>query len=323
MKKKTLHDFNKMKKENIPASWITAYDYPLAQAAEKAEVDMILVGDSGGMVQLGYDNTHPVTMDEMIMMAKAVRRGAPNTFIIGDMPQGSYEISEEDAVKNALRFIKEAGCDAVKCEGGARVLNKLKAIIDAGIVVFGHLGLTPQSTESFGGYRVQGKTKESFSNIFKDALHLQSIGIHSLLLEAMPSEPAGRIAKQLNIPVYGIGAGEEVDGQLLIMHDLLGFYSNFRPHFAKCYIPDVVKDFWNFIVAETEDFKDFKEFGKRSRNDGLLLLSEIAIKAFVQDVKVKKFPGKEYSYSMTDEELSDVKKSQYWDINDLYPKEQI
>ena len=152
----------KMKNEGIPVTWITAYDLPFASAAENAGIDMILVGDSGGMVQLGYETTNPVTMDEMITLSKSARRGAPNTFIIGDMPQGSYEVCKEKAVENAMRFIKESRCDAVKCEGGRRVADKIKAIVDAGILVFGHLGLTPQSTSSFGGYNVQGKTIESF-----------------------------------------------------------------------------------------------------------------------------------------------------------------
>ena len=229
MKKKlNLKSIQKMKAAGEPVTWITSYDLPFASAAENAGIDMILVGDSGGMVQLGYETTNPVTMDEMIVLAKSARRGAPNTFIVGDMPQGSYEISKEKAVENAMRFVKEAGCDAIKLEGGRRVIDKVKAIVDAGILVVGHLGLTPQSTSSFGGYNVQGKTLKSFDETMEDALALQEAGVMALLLEAMPSEPAGQIAKQLDIPVLGIGAGNEVDGQLIIMHDMMGFYQSFR-----------------------------------------------------------------------------------------------
>ena len=159
------------------------------------------------MVELGYSTTNPVTMDEMIQLAKAARRGAPNTFIVGDMPQGSYEVSDEEAVKNAMRFVKEAGCDAIKLEGGLRVASRIKAITNAGIVVVGHLGLTPQSTASFGGYRVQGKTIESFEETIKDAFIVQEAGAELLLLEAMPAESAEQVAKQLDIPVLGIGTG--------------------------------------------------------------------------------------------------------------------
>lgn len=168
--KKNILSFKKMKDQGEPITWITAYTYPMAKSAETAGIDMILVGDSGGMVELGYNSTNPVTMDEMIVLTKAARKGAPNTFIVGDMPQGSYEISDEIAVENALRFIKESECDAVKLEGGERMSSRIKAITEAGILVVGHLGLTPQSSTSFGGYRVQGKTRESFESTVKDAI---------------------------------------------------------------------------------------------------------------------------------------------------------
>jgi 3-methyl-2-oxobutanoate hydroxymethyltransferase len=200
---------------------------------------MILVGDSGGMVQLGLDTTNPVTMEQMLVLASAARRGGPDTFLIGDMPQGTYEPSDRDAILNAVRLVKEVGCDAIKCEGGRRMAGRVKAMVDAGILVMGHLGLTPQSTQCFGGYRVQGKTKLSFKQTFEDATALVDAGVFGILLEAMPGEPAGQIARQFDIPIFGIGAGPEVDGQLLIMHDLLGLYQPLRPWFAKCYIPDV------------------------------------------------------------------------------------
>jgi 3-methyl-2-oxobutanoate hydroxymethyltransferase len=299
---------NNMKKKNERVSWVTAYDLPFAYVAERAGADMILVGDSGGMVQLGYKTTNPVTMDEMIILASSARRGAPNTFLIGDMPQGSYEPSERDAVINALRFLKEAGCDAVKCEGGKRVTKQIRAMVDGGILVMGHLGLTPQSTSSFGGYRVQGKTIKSFDQIFQDALELQKAGVFAILLEAMPSESAGQIAKQLDIPVYGIGAGGMVDGQLVIIHDLMGFYQPFRPWFAKCYVPEVTQGFADYIAS----LDDHRKVGREHRKDGLLVLAEMAVLQYIEDVKNKTFPRDDYSYPIKDEELERIKKSEFW-----------
>lgn len=285
-----LNKLKSMKKKGEAVAWITAYDYPLAHAAEQAGIDMILVGDSGGMCQLGHKTTGPTTMDEMIMMAKSVRRGAPNTFIIGDMPQGSYEASNEGAVNNALRFIKEAECNAVKLEGGARVCDRVKAINDAGVLVMGHLGLTPQSADSFGGYRVQGKTIKSLSRIIEDAIVLQQSGAFAILLEAMPTTP-GKIVADLSIPIYGIGAGQGVDGQLIIMHDLLGLYPNFRPKFAKCYIPEVID---NFI----KKYRDEPEKIELLLDDGLKGLAVMAIEQYIFDVKNGLFPGEEYSYPL-------------------------
>ena len=307
-KKLNLKSLQKMKREGTPISWITSYDLPFASAAENAGIDMILVGDSGGMVQLGYETTNPVTMDEMIVLAKSARRGAPNTFIVGDMPQGSYEISKEKAVENAMRFVKEAGCDAIKLEGGRRVIDKVKAIVDAGILVVGHLGLTPQSTSSFGGYNVQGKTLKSFDETMEDALALQDAGVMALLLEAMPSEPAGQIAKQLDIPVLGIGAGNEVDGQLIIMHDMMGFYQSFRPWFAKCYVPEVIHDF----AAGLKEVDDMKQYGREHRKDGLFAIAEMAIAKYVEEVKARQFPSEEYIYPIKEEQLAEIKQSKYW-----------
>jgi len=310
MQKKKISTFtlNKMKKDKTPLTWITAYDLPFAHVAEQAGIDMILVGDSGGMVQLGYETTNPVTMDEMITMSKSVRRGAPNTFIVGDMPQGSYEISKEEAIRNALRFIKESGADCIKCEGGIRVADKVKAMVDAGILVIGHLGLTPQSAQSFGGYRVQGKSIESFENTLNDALALQEAGAFAILLEAMPSESGGQIAKQLKIPIYGIGAGDQVDGQLVIMHDIMGFYQSFRPWFAKCYIPEVLNEFQEYITA----IPNLKDHGRNERKDGLLVLAEMAVKKYISEVKEHKFPNTEYSYPIKKEELEILMESKSW-----------
>lgn len=307
-KKLTLGDLNKMKLKQEKVAWITAYDLPFAYASEDAGIDMILVGDSGGMVQLGYQTTNPVIMDEMIVLAKAARRGAPNTFIIGDMPQGSYEVGDKEAIINSLRFVKEAGCDAIKLEGGKRMCSRVKAITEAGILVMGHLGLTPQSTSSFGGYRVQGKTIESFEKTLEDAFALQEAGAFAILLEAIPSEPAGQLTKQLKIPIYGIGAGQMVDGQLVIMHDIMGFYQPFRPWFAKCYIPSVIKEFEQYI----SNIEDIRKVGIEERKDGMLVLATMAIKCYIDEVKVGAFPKEEYSYPLKETDLNILKKSKGW-----------
>jgi 3-methyl-2-oxobutanoate hydroxymethyltransferase len=307
MPKKTLFNFRAMKKAGDQITWITAYSYPMAIASERSGVDMILIGDSGGMVELGYSTTNPVTMDEMIQFAKAVRRGAPNTFIVGDMPQGSYEGSDHDAIMNAMRFVKEAGCDAIKLEGGKRVADRIRAITDAGILVIGHLGLTPQSTASFGGYRVQGKTKESFEETVEDALAIQRAGMIMLLLEAMPSEAAYQVSLQLKVPVLGIGAGDKMDGQLIIMHDLLGFYPSFRPWFAKCYVPEIIQEF-----AESVAIPNVKKYGIDTRDDGLGKIAYLAIKKYVDDVRSRAFPSSDYVYPIKPEELASIKTSSYW-----------
>ena len=306
--KKNINDFINMKKKGEPVTWITAYSYPFASAAENAGIEMILVGDSGGMVELGYQTTNPVTMDEMLTFAKAVRRGAPNTFIVGDMPQGSYEASTVDAVNNAIAFCKAANCDAIKLEGGKRVADKIKAISDAGILVIGHLGLTPQSTVTFGGYRVQGKTLDSFEAMYEDALAIQQAGCSMLLLEAIPAEVGKQIAKRLDIPVLGIGAGDGVDGQLVIMHDLVGFYQNFRPWFAKCYIPEVYDQYVENITAQ----EDVKKYGIDTRDDGLMFIVKKAIEFYCSEVKNKIYPSKEYIYPIKKEDLEKLKSSKYW-----------
>lgn len=309
-KKVTLLHLQQMKKKNEQVAWITAYDYPFSHCAEQAGIDMILIGDSGGMVQLGYQTTNPVTMDEMIHFAKAVRRGAPNTFIIGDMPQGAYEVSDEDAVRNALRFVKEAGCDAIKLEGGMRMAGRVHAIQRAGILTMGHLGLTPQSTATFGGYRVQGKTVKSFEDTLKDAKSLQDAGAFAILLEAMPSEPAGQICKQLDIPIYGIGAGNMCDGQLVIMHDLMGFYQPFRPWFAKCYVPEVIDEYRQYLTT----VEDIKQHGVETRKDGLLTIAEMAIRHYINEVKSGAFPNSKYVYPIKPEELEELKRSLKWSL---------
>ncbi len=234
-KKLMIHDFYRMKKEGKPVSWLTAYDFPTAQFAEAAGLDMILVGDSLGLCVYGYEGTVPVTMDQAIAHCEAVRRGAPNTFVMGDMPFLSYQTSDEDAVANAGRFLKEANVDAIKLEGGKRVTGRIRAIVDAGIMVCGHIGLTPQSSGQLGGHKAQGRTRESARLLIEDALAIEAAGAHMLLLEAVPPEVAGVIRRKHSIPVYGIGAGPDVDGQLLIISDLIGQFQAFTPKFVKKY----------------------------------------------------------------------------------------
>ena len=306
--KKNILSFKKMKDKGEPITWITAYTYPMAKSAETAGIDMILVGDSGGMVELGYNSTNPVTMDEMIVLTKAARKGAPNTFIVGDMPQGSYEISDEIAVENALRFIKESECDAVKLEGGERMSSRIKAITEAGILVVGHLGLTPQSSTSFGGYRVQGKTLESFESTVKDAIAIEKAGACMLLLEAIPEEPAHQISMNIKLPSLGIGAGGKIDGQLIIMHDLLGFYLDFRPWFAKCYIPQVISKY----VKQINSVGDIKKYGIETKMDGLNNIVILAINEYINEVKSKLFPDQNYTYELKKDELKELKKSKFW-----------
>lgn len=235
MAKKMIHDFYRMKKEGEKITWLTCYDYPTAQLEEAAGIDMILVGDSLGMCVYGYQSTVPVTMDQCIVHCEAVRRGALNTFVMGDMPFMSYQKSDEDSVANAGRFLKEANVDAIKLEGGKRVISRIKAILDAGIVVCGHIGLTPQSSGQLGGHKAQGRTVESAKLVIEDALAIEEAGAHMLLLEAVPPEVAGFITKKLSIPVLSIGAGPECDGQLLIVSDLIGQFQAFTPKFVKKY----------------------------------------------------------------------------------------
>ncbi len=253
-KKLSVHDLGKMKSENRKITWITSYDYPTAGFAEAADIDMILVGDSLGMCVYGYPGTVPVTMDQCIVHCEAVRRAAPNTFIVGDMPFGSYQISDEDAVANAIRFCKEASVDAIKLEGGSRVTSKIREIVDAGIVVCGHIGLTPQSSGQIGGHKAQGRTVDAARLLIEDAIAIQEAGAHLLLVEAVPPEVAGFIAKKLSIPVLSIGAGVECDGQLLIVSDLIGQFTAFTPKFVKKYA-DVAGIITDAIGAYVEDVR--------------------------------------------------------------------
>jgi len=269
--KKMIHDFYTMKRTGQKITWITAYDFPTAQFAEAAGMDMILVGDSLGMCVYGYSGTVPVTMDQCIVHCEAVRRGAPNTFVVGDMPFMSYQSSVEKAIESAGRFLKESSVDAVKLEGGKRVLPMIRGILDAGIVVVGHIGLTPQSSGQLGGHKAQGRTVESARALIEDALALEEAGIHLLLLEAVPPEVGRFITERLSIPVLSIGAGMYCDGQLLIVSDLIGQFQAFTPKFVKRYC--------NVAEIVTKAMKDYCE-----------------------DVRANRFPADEHCYHMLDGE---------------------
>ena len=235
MPKKMIHDFYRMKQEGEKITWLTSYDYPTAQFAEAAGMDMILVGDSLGMCVYGYPSTVPVTMDQCIVHCEAVTRGAPNVYVIGDMPFMSYQSSVEKAIESAGRFLKEASVDAVKLEGGRRVTPAVRGIVDAGIVVVGHIGLTPQSSGQLGGHKAQGRTAESARALIEDALALEEAGVQMLLLEAVPPEVGKFITERLAMPVLSIGAGMHCDGQLLIVSDMIGQFQAFTPKFVKKY----------------------------------------------------------------------------------------
>ncbi len=233
--KVTLRTLAALRQQNKPAVFVTAYDYPTATFADRAGVDMILVGDSAAMTMLGLPSTIGISLDEMLVFARAVCRGARRAFVVGDLPFLSYQQSDEAAVLNAGSFIV-AGCDAVKCEGGARVAGRVRAMANAGICVMGHLGLTPQSLAQLGGYRVQGKSRAAADLVLDDALALQEAGAFAILLEAMPPESAAYVRERLDIPVYGIGAGPHLDGQLVISHDILGtFVGDIAPRFVRRY----------------------------------------------------------------------------------------
>lgn len=243
-KKLMIHDFFQMKSAGEKICWLTAYDFPTARFAQEAGLDMILVGDSLGMCVYGYESTVPVTMDQCIQHCDAVRRGASATFVVGDMPFLSYQASDEQAVMNAGRFIKESGVDAIKLEGGVRVGSRIRAIADAGILVIGHIGLTPQSSGQLGGHKAQGRTAESARKVIEDALAVEEAGARMLLVEAVPPEVTACIHEKLAIPVLSIGAGIHCDGQLLIVSDLIGQFQAFTPKFVKkyCDVAGIVTD---------------------------------------------------------------------------------
>jgi len=234
-KKITTLALQQKKQRGEAISMLTAYDYPTALALDRAGIDSILVGDSLGMVVLGYENTLPVTMEDMLHHCKAVARGARCALLIGDMPFMSYQVSLDQALRNAGRFLQEGGMDAVKLEGGRARLQAVRAIVEAGIPVMGHLGLTPQSVHQFGGFRAQGKTAAAAKTLYEEAFLLQEAGCFSLVLEAIPGRLASLISARLEIPTLGIGAGVGCDGQVLVTHDLLGLFDRFTPRFARRY----------------------------------------------------------------------------------------
>ena len=234
-KRVTIPQLTEWKKNQRKITALTAYDYTFARLLDESGIDVILVGDSAGMVAMGYENTLPVTMDEMIHHTRGVRRGVQHALLVGDMPFMSYHTSAEDTIRNAGRFIQEGGAEAVKMEGGSRVFDKISAVVQAGISVMGHVGLTPQSVHQFGGYRVQGKNYLDARQIKKDALDLQKAGVFSLVLEGIPMELAAEITAELEIPTIGIGAGPHCDGQILVTQDMLGMNLDFAPKFVKKY----------------------------------------------------------------------------------------
>jgi 3-methyl-2-oxobutanoate hydroxymethyltransferase len=252
---------------------ITAYDYPSAQVAEEAGVDIVLVGDSGAMTVLGYPSTVPVSTAEMLMLASAVRRGCKSPLVVGDLPFGSYEGSDEQAVATAQRFIKEAGCDAVKLERGGTSVQRARAIVAAGIPVMGHVGLTPQTATALGGYRAQGRTAERALGVARDAVALQEAGCFSIVFEAIPAAVASELMPLIEIPVIGIGAGGATDGQVLVFHDLLGIYDGHAPRFAK-------------------------RFGEVKAQ----MVAGVA--EYAAEVRAGAFPGPEHAYSIDDDELA-------------------
>ena len=269
--KLSLLRLGEMKQRRERIAMVTAYDAPGARAADESGVDMILVGDSAAMVMLGHTSTVPVTLDEMLMLTAAVVRGTRRALVIGDLPFGSYQASDEQAVTSAVRMVKEAGADIVKLEGSERRLSRIRAIIDAGIPVMGHIGLTPQSATLLGGYRAQGRTASTARHLYESAQAIEAAGASALVVEAVPPAVASAITRDLRIPVIGIGAGAECDGQVLVWHDLLGLSEDPAPRFVKRY-------------AHLSD-----EIGR-------------ALKAYVDDVRSGTYPEPEHTYSMPDDE---------------------
>jgi 3-methyl-2-oxobutanoate hydroxymethyltransferase len=269
----TLPRLFEKKRLGEPIVMVTAYDYPSARAAEAAGVDLVLVGDSAGTTVLGHTSTTPVELDELIVLARAARRGLHGPLLIGDLPFGSYEVTDEQAVRSALRFVKEAGCDCVKLEGGSEIpLRRARAIIGAGIPVMGHVGLTPQTSVSLGGWKAQGRTAAAAKRIAREAVGLQEAGCFAIVFEAIPSAVAAEIMPRMQIPVIGIGAGPSTDGQVLVFHDLLGIRDGLGPRFVKRYAN---------LQSEM--------------NDG--------VTAYAEDVRSRRYPGPEHGYSIEDPEL--------------------
>jgi 3-methyl-2-oxobutanoate hydroxymethyltransferase len=267
-----LTELAEMKRRGDRIVMVTAYDAPGARFADGAGIDVVLVGDSAAMVVLGHDSTVPATMDEMVFLTRAVTRGARRPLVVADMPFGSFQVSDEHALENAIRFVKDAGADAVKLEGAGPMLSRVRALVGAGIPVMGHIGLTPQSATMLGGFKAQGRTAEKARRLVEDALALEAAGCFALVLEAVPSPVATRVTQALTIPTIGIGAGAGCDGQVLVYHDLLGLYEARAPRFVKRY------------ASLADEIRS-------------------ALEKYAEDVRSGRFPEEQHGYSMPDEEL--------------------
>ena len=267
-----LTELAELKGRGQKLAMVTAYDFPSGRIADEAGVELVLVGDSAGMVVLGNESTVPVTMEELLMLTRAVTRGAKRPLVVADMPFGSFQVSDEVAVENAVRFVKEAGTDAVKLEGAGPTLSRVQAIVGAGVPVMGHVGLTPQSATMLGGFKAQGRTAEKAVRLFEDALALEAAGCFAIVLEAVPAAVAARVTEALNVPTIGIGAGAACDGQVLVWHDLLGLYAGKAPRFVKRYA-------------------DLATEARR------------ALESYVDDVREGRFPEEQHTYAIPDEEL--------------------
>ena len=270
--KVTLPRLAEMKLGSEPIVMVTAYDFPSAEIAEAAGVDLVLVGDTAAMTMLGHSSTTPVSMDEMLVLARAVRRGLRTPLLVGDLPFGSYERSNEQAIENATRYVKEAGCDVVKLERGGMSVERARAIIRAGIPVMGHVGLTPQTATALGGFKAQGKTADGATQIAEEALALEAAGCFAIVFEAIPAEISEVLVPKLGVPVIGIGAGAATDGQVLVWHDLLGIYGGHKPRFVKRYA--------NLRAEMTR-----------------------AVAQYASEVRSRSFPAPEHTYAIEAEEL--------------------
>src|SRR6476646_10210150 len=272
----TLTKLHEMRALGEPIVMVTAYDHPSAVVAEEAGVDVVLVGDSAANNVLGYTDTVPVTVEELLMLSAAVHRGLKTPLLIGDLPFGSYEASDAQAIATAHRFVKEAGCDAVKLEGGGAMAERARAIVRAGVPVMGHVGLTPQTATALGGYRAQGRTAARAKAVLNGALALQEAGCFAIVFEAIPADVTAAIMPYMEIPVIGIGAGSSTDGQVLVFHDLLGIHDGHRPKFVKRYA-------------------DVKEAMVRG------------VEAYAEEARTRRFPGPEHAYGIAPEELESLR----------------
>jgi 3-methyl-2-oxobutanoate hydroxymethyltransferase len=267
-----LTELAELKRRGQKLVMVTAYDFPSGRIADDAGVELVLVGDSAAMTVLGHESTVPATMDELLMLTRAVTRGAKRPLVIADMPFGSFQVSDDVAVANAVRFVKEADADAVKLEGAGPTLSRVRAIVGAGVPVMGHVGLTPQSATMLGGFKAQGRTAEKAERLYEDALALEAAGCFAIVLEAVPSPVAARVTQALGVPTIGIGAGGDCDGQVLVWHDLLGLYEGKAPRFVKRYAD---------LAAEARR----------------------ALEAYAEDVRERRFPEEQHTYTIPDEEL--------------------